>query len=311
MDIIVLPIGVSAAINRPRLFEQCILTSAAPPAPPPGGDPVDPGGGIPTPVPPGVTYESLTEISEIVDTSPSQLIGCVNDTTPNAQSRLEWEFPDAAEEDGVVDRFTNDMWVLRGGSWVNVGPTPGPTIVTTTVLPPWNETVLLTGQTRTGISVEALGYALEIETTLDPLTTKTKATVVRFTPVEVPPIGVDITAATPLASTGAPVKPPAIQVEPAFAAPAGGGGAAVTTGTIEVETTLGGVIAPRPELLIAVGVVAAEAETFAPSIATGASTAVPPIDVDVTTVAPKAGGILREAFDLTLLVEDDLLNLNI
>lgn len=140
-------ISIGATLPPVDVFQSCVLFS------PDQIDPVDPGDGteqpssggtIWAPLPPGVTEPPATTSYTIVDTSPDQLIGCIFDASQNPQERLNILFPSAIEGDGVVERITNDIWVLRSGVWENVGPTPGPTIVSAAILPPYIETVVFT-----------------------------------------------------------------------------------------------------------------------------------------------------------------------
>jgi len=148
----------------PDVVRSCIVQQPSPP-PDPGETPPGPitGEGIYTPVAPGVTYEALPTVT-IVDTSPDQMIGCIIDTADNPQGRLNALFPSAVDGDGVIERSTNDIWVFDGATWSNVGPTPGPTIVTATVIPPWNEIVIYDARVRTRLEVNGLAYALELLT---------------------------------------------------------------------------------------------------------------------------------------------------
>jgi hypothetical protein len=120
-----------------------------------------------------VTYANLPVAPTIVDTSPDQMIGCIVTVADNPQGRLDALFPSAVDGDGVIDRATNDIWVYDGTTWNNVGPTPGPTIVATTVIPPWNEIVRAVARTRTKINVTSLAYALNLLTEPDPIKTRT------------------------------------------------------------------------------------------------------------------------------------------
>lgn len=148
----------------PDVVRSCVVQQPSPP-PDPGETPPGPitGDGIYTPVAPGVTYGSLPTVS-IVDTSPDQMIGCIIDTADNPQGRLSALFPSAVDGDGVIERSTNDIWVFDGTTWNNVGPTPGPTIVSAQVVPPWNEIVVYDARVRTRLEVNGLAYALELLT---------------------------------------------------------------------------------------------------------------------------------------------------
>lgn len=145
----------------PDVVRSCIVQQPSPP-PDPGETPPPPvtEEGIYTPVAPGVVYENLPTVT-IVDTSPNQMIGCIIDTADNPQGRLNALFPAAIDGDGVIERSTNDIWVFDGTTWENVGPTPGPTIITATIIPPWNEILKVDGTVRSKLAVASLPYALE------------------------------------------------------------------------------------------------------------------------------------------------------
>jgi hypothetical protein len=159
----------------PDVVRSCVVSQPSPP-PAPGEEPPSPVTfpGIYTPIAPGVTYANLPVAPTVIDTSPDQMIGCIVTVADNPQGRLDALFPSAVDGDGVIDRATNDIWVYDGTTWDNVGPTPGPTIVATTVIPPWNEIVLAVARTRTKLSITSLPYALTLLTEPDPIITKTK-----------------------------------------------------------------------------------------------------------------------------------------
>jgi hypothetical protein len=190
----------------PDVVRSCIVQQPSPP-PDPGETPPPPvtAEGIYTPVAPGVTYGSLPTVS-IVDTSPDQMIGCIIDTADNPQGRLNALFPSAVDGDGVIERSTNDIWVYDGATWNNVGPTPGPTVVTATVIPPWNEIVVYDARVRTRLEVNGLAYALELLTepaaygiTLG-MTVQTTQALVR-----VPAVDQSVAVQLPAVSSGASV----------------------------------------------------------------------------------------------------------
>jgi hypothetical protein len=166
-------IGVASSIDyelkayAPALLSSCIL------APPPPAPTLQPEEVIFTPVPPGIEYESLPvldPVTQIIDTSPSQIIGCANAVPDGAeQSTLNALFPGAVDGDGVVNRQNNDIWKYDGTTWENVGPTPGPQVVVVSVLPPWNEIAIYDARIRTRLQVVALDYALALLTEPDPI----------------------------------------------------------------------------------------------------------------------------------------------
>lgn len=189
----------------PDIVRSCIVLQPSPP-PSPGEEPPEEIGdpGIYTPIAPGVGEGSLPIVT-IIDTSPSQMIGCIVDVADNPQGRLDALFPTAIDGDGVIDRTSNDIWTYNGTLWSNVGPTPGPTVVPVVVIPPWNQVLYYTGTTKTRISVQSLSYALNLESVLD-LTTITNA-IVRPSSARIEPSTLDIgfSINTPIVSISARV----------------------------------------------------------------------------------------------------------
>jgi hypothetical protein len=179
-------------------------------------------------VAPGVTYEALPVAPTIIDTSPDQMIGCIVTVADNPQGRLNALFPSAVDGDGVIDRATNDIWVYDGSTWNNVGPTPGPTIVATIVIPPWNEIVSADAITRTKLDITSLDYALTILTEPDPLVTQTTL-LARNVPayVAVPSTDFTFTVHTPVVASGGAVLPPAQNTTLVAHLPLVGGGSSV------------------------------------------------------------------------------------
>jgi hypothetical protein len=177
------------------------------------------GPGIYTPIAPGVTYANLPVAPSVVDTSPDQMIGCIVTVADNPQGRLDALFPSAVDGDGVIDRATNDIWVYNGTTWDNAGPTPGPTIVATVVIPPWNEIVRVSARTRTKLTVTSLPYALTLLTEPDPIITRTALTVTPIRKISVPATAIATAATAPQVSISATVFAPASAIALAPAAP--------------------------------------------------------------------------------------------
>jgi hypothetical protein len=201
MTNIVAPLANIATISKVvDIVRSCILNLPEPP--PPEGEET-----IFVPVAPGINKDKLPPPPTIIDTSPDEIIGCIETTANNPQVRLNALFPSASEGDGVIERSTNDIWVYRGTTWDNVGPNPGPTILINETIPFWNETVLLTGRTKTNATVISLAYALQlltnIETTIKTAITATKTTVVS-------PIFASVATSSkiPLIASGASVGTP-------------------------------------------------------------------------------------------------------
>ena len=213
----------------PDVVRSCIVQQPSPP-PDPGETPPGPitGEGIYTPVAPGVTYEALPTVS-IVDTSPDQMIGCIIDTADNPQGRLNALFPSAIDGDGVIERSTNDIWVFDGTTWNNVGPTPGPTIVTATVVPPWNEIVVYDARVRTRLEVNGLAYALELLTEPAAYGITLGLTVRSVTAlVAVPTANVTLAAGLPAVIAGNRILVPAVNLTATANAPAISSGASIS-----------------------------------------------------------------------------------
>jgi hypothetical protein len=153
---------ISTSAISPLPVVACILN---PPAPE-----VDTSEVIPLPVPPGVNAGNLPVIdstTQIIDTSPSSIIGCTNSLQlGNEQEVLDLLFPSAQDLEGVINRQNNEVWRLEGGTWVNVGTSPGRTVVNVVVLPPWDEEFFVSSAIRIGAAVDIFDYSLE-EMTLD------------------------------------------------------------------------------------------------------------------------------------------------
>jgi hypothetical protein len=180
----------------PYVLQSCLLV---PPVPEPEPEPENV---ISTPVPPGIDYEALPVIdteTQIIDTSPDQLIGCANELPLGAEQQiLDSLFPGAISGDGVVNRDNNDIWTYDGSIWTNVGPTPGPQLVVTSVLPPWNEIVVVLGLIKAKISIQPLNYALEVTTEAGTIATKTKITIRSVRIIAPPSVSLQLDALPPI-----------------------------------------------------------------------------------------------------------------
>lgn len=55
------------------------------------------------------------------------IIGSVPTTSPDPQTILDTAFPGAVDGNGVIDEAAGDLWVLSGGTWINVGAIQGAT----------------------------------------------------------------------------------------------------------------------------------------------------------------------------------------
>lgn len=176
----------------PEIVRSCLLT----PPTSPGEDQTD--ADVWLPVPPGVNGDSLPPPPTIIDTSPDEMVGCIESTGDNPQVRLSALFPSPSEGDGVIERLNNDIWVYRTDEWVNVGPNPGPTAVIDNIIPFWNEKVAVIGLTRTFVSIKSLAYKLSLFTEID-ITTKTNA-IARIVSIVQTPLVLDVTIGAPLPS---------------------------------------------------------------------------------------------------------------
>lgn len=214
---------------QPYVLHPCVLE---PPVPEPEPEVENE---IFVPVPPGIEYASLpvvNPITEIIDTSPNQIIGCANEL-PNGseQDILNILFPVAVTGDGVVNRENNDIWTYDGSLWSNVGPTPGPQVIVSSVIPPWNEIVTCIGRIRTKVFIGKADRSLSLLTEIDAygitvglVATSSSAfievpgvafTLEAFAPIVsggasvfTPITGATVTASQPLVSSGSSVAPP-------------------------------------------------------------------------------------------------------
>lgn len=217
-------VDITLAAPAPYVVLSCSLTLPAPAAPEEGV--------IVVPVPPGVDYDTLPTIdpeTQIIDTSPDQVIGCANALYAGVeQDILNHLYPSAIAGDGVIDRSTNNFWVYDGSTWNNVGPNPGPTVINTPVLPPWDVVRTYDARVRTRLEVESLAYGLELLTepaaygiTLG-LTVQTSQALVR-----VPAADQSFAVQLPAVSSGGSVLPPAAATTLVAPVPQVSGGASV------------------------------------------------------------------------------------
>ena len=203
-------VNIQLTGRAPYIVRPCILN------PPLVPEEEEPELAITTPVPPGVTYETLpviNTVTQIIDTSPDQIIGCANELPANnEQNVLGALFPGAVNGDGVVNRNNNDVWVLRAGVWENVGPTPGRQIIVTALVPPWNQTVVVVGRTRTKLETQGYPYGLLLEEKDQIISTKVRVTASRGKFTKVPSIGRVIRALLPRIVTNKILAGQAMQV---------------------------------------------------------------------------------------------------
>jgi len=284
-EVLVPALDFELAARTPYVLQSCVL---APPAPPLAPDPED---AIYVPVPPGVDYDSLPVLdtdTQLIDTSPDQIIGCANDLPDGGeQQTLNALFPSAVDGDGVVNRTTNDIWVYDGTTWNNVGPTPGPTIVNTPVLPPWNETLVAIARTRTRLTALSLNYGLENETIVDPIVTRTLISVAKITTVSVPAADLTLEVTAPIVSGGASAKPETIQLDLTPSAPLLLTGASVLVPPVTIALAPApGPIVPREALVITPPALDTTITANTPVVVSGVTVPVPTLDIDTAALAP-------------------------
>lgn len=272
----------------PDVVRSCIIQQPSPP-PDPGEEPPAPvvTEGIYTPIAPGVVYANLPVVT-VVDTSPAQIIGCIITTADNPQGRLKALFPSAVNGDGVIERSTNDIWVYNGTTWNNVGPTPGPTVVTATVIPPWNEISIFDATVRTRLLVESLPYSLAQLTTVPPISTVlglTSQSAGAF--VVVPATNITFAPELPEVASGGSVAPPTATTALARFAPlvSGGASAAIPLTDFAFEASMVPYVGTRATVVqAAAGALTLIAPT--PQVVSGASIAVSATDLALTAPLP-------------------------
>jgi hypothetical protein len=146
------------------VFTVCTLN----PTPPSSGDTTGPF----LPLPEGFDPDDLPllDSGDIVDTSPNQIIGCVDILVEGyEQNILNALFPGAVAGDGVVARETEDIWKYDGTIWENVGPSPGPTILPRPVVPLIQYIERYDASIHTRLQIQSLDYALALLTEPDPI----------------------------------------------------------------------------------------------------------------------------------------------
>jgi hypothetical protein len=287
------------------IFSSCSLQSPPLPTLPPEEEIIY------LPVAPGVTYESLPEIT-FVDTSPDQIIGCINEVGSDPQGRLNVLFPAAISGDGVIEQLSNNIWVYDGTTWNNVGSTPGPMVVSPpTTIPPYNETWTQYARIRVNSSVIGLNYSLNLSTEIDALKVSIDAIIAQVKIVNSPAAIIALNSLAPQISISARVDSPAASVVLGALAPAINAGKTINPPVAQINLiaiipdTIG-----RPGPRIFVPSLDISLAAIAPSLETGAAVPVPLATVALASLRPVAVGKLDvEAFDLFLLVEDDLLSL--
>jgi hypothetical protein len=182
---------------------------------------------------------------------------------------------------------------------------------TTTVLP-YNETVVYTAIVKSELNIRKFNYELELLTEVDPLTLNVSVTVSPVRVVSVPSLNIGLTTLAPQISISARVDVPAASVTLVGVAPEVNTGVALiipTVTSISLAALVPELIGrPRTSVFIPLANVLLTAE--APAVSTGTSVEIPVVTLTLTGLRPGTIGKLdTEAFDLFLLVEDDLLSL--
>ena len=178
-------------------------------------------------------------------------------------------------------------------------------------VPIWNQKKNLSLRLRSTLRVASRDYPLELSTTVPGITIRTQVIAIRKTDVNIDEaVEISLIGFEPLISGGVSVGVLHKTITISKPAPAivSGGGAVVPV--VEFSLTIAPApIVPRPSTLTNVPDTSIELSTIAPIVATGYSAVAQVVTIDITVLVPKAGGILREAFELNFLLGDDLLSL--
>jgi hypothetical protein len=262
------------------------------------------------PVAPGVT--ALPAAPTVIDPSPTEVIGSVTTVGDDPQETLNEEFPEAVSGYGVKDTSTGNFWVYDGTTWNNVGTTPGPSLENiTTIVLPYNETVAYEAPLSIGVAIAKFEYALELLTEVSELAILVDAVVAQVNIVEAPAISIVLDALAPQISFSARVNSPAANISLEVLAPTVNTGKTVNAPTAQIDiTALAPDLVGRPGPRMFVPSASLELVALTPLVLTGATVSVPNVSLTVTAFKPVTIGKLdTEAFDLFLLIEDDLLSL--
>jgi hypothetical protein len=170
------------------------------------------------PVAPGIT--TLPTTPPTVNTSPTRVIGTIETVGATPQTALAAAFPSAISGDGVQDEATGNFWVNNGSTWNNVGKTPGPTLIPTTVVFPYNETVICDGILRTRLDITKIDYSLTLLTVIPTATIKVQVEVSCIMKVEIPAGVITLAVQTPAVTTAILIAVPVGAITLAAQAPA-------------------------------------------------------------------------------------------
>jgi hypothetical protein len=269
------------------VFTVCTLN----PTPPSSGDTTGPF----LPLPDGFDPDDLPllDSGDIVDTSPNQIIGCVDILVEDyEQNILNALFPGAVAGDGVVARETEDIWKYDGTIWENVGPSPGPTILPRPVVPLIQYIERYDASIHTRLQIQSLDYALALLTEPDPIGVVLGLDARRVRRVLPPAVAFDVTALPCKVSSSVRVDVPAISVDIASFAPSVAAGFSAV-----LPLTSIGIFAPMPK---SIGRVRAQInleasaaltlQALTPSIISAVKVNAPLAALTVTAVAPTKVG---------------------
>jgi hypothetical protein len=269
------------------VFTVCTLN----PTPPSSGDTTGPF----LPLPDGFDPDDLPllDSGDIVDTSPNQIIGCVDILVEDyEQNILNALFPGAVAGDGVVARETEDIWKYDGTIWENVGPSPGPTILPRPVVPLIQYIERYDASIHTRLQIQSLDYALALLTEPDPIGVVLGLDARRVRRVLPPAVAFDVAALPCKVSSSVKVDVPAISVDIASFAPSVAAGFSAV-----LPLTSIGIFAPMPK---SIGRVRAQInleasaaltlQALTPSIISAVKVNAPLAALTVTAVAPTKVG---------------------
>ena len=228
------------------------------------------------------------------------------------------------DANGVVVSTDALFWGAVGGTgtfWFPVAPgitslPSTPPVVdgqmtVSSVVPVWNETVLADATTRLTLTVSSLNYPLELLTVVPAIRTKTSITATAIRKVAVGSTAIAMAPLAPSLAINTVVQVPVSTTSVAAIAPVVGATAVVNvpSASLTLEalvpsqagTAATAINVPNTDVAMAVAL---------PAVITGVSIAVPAVDLSLNALVPEVGGNLGEAFGLTALLADDLLDLD-
>lgn len=229
------------------------------------------------------------------------------------------------DSSGVVAGFDAIFWAGIGGTGTIWFPVP-PGVTTLPALPeiidgtisienlinPWNESAAISCRIRTQASIERLSYALNLETTIDPLAIFTTLSIesTTSTQAKVPSADIQVAAVLPTIATGASVESAVALIEMIALAPAVTAGASVSVSAVEIAVIPApGPTVPRLSTVALSPAANVGINAIAPTFVTGVAITPPSVIIALDVLTPRAGGNLGDNYGLTALIEDDLLQL--